>query len=161
LGAVRADPGIVLEVSRARFELQAVDLMYGLPGPSLQVSVGSPANPTPSGEFPVRRVVENPSWTPGPSARRGGAEFMAPSEQTPMGVAKLPFSDDGSFAIHGGAASLVLGKPITLGCVRAGDPGIQTLLAWLEGRGAIGPAPGGGRGERRRRMLRPLIVRIR
>ncbi len=148
-------------MSRARFELHAVDRLHGLPGPALTVSVGSPANPTPSGEYAVRRVVENPSWTPGPKARLGGAVFMEPGEETPMGVAKLPFSDDGSLAIHGGGAELVLGKPITLGCVRAGDPGMLALLEWLEARGAIAPARGSAKGERRRRMLRPMVVRIR
>lgn len=134
--ASSADPGIVFELDREQFVLIATDLASGETGPRLRVAVGSPAHPTPAGDFPVYGVVRNPGWRPGETARRYGARPIPPSSRGPLGAAKLPFGRAG-VALHGGADPLLIGKPISLGCVRALDDDLLGLLDWLEAQGAL------------------------
>lgn len=157
LGAA-SDPGIVLELDRERFELRARDLRDEREGPSLRVVIGSPAHPTPAGSFAIHQVVRNPRWTPGEVARRRGARRIPASSDGPLGVAKIAFGPEG-VSFHGGARPLLIGKPVSLGCVRALDADMLKLLDWLEAAGALAAAqPGDGgevtqRFERRARML--------
>ena len=153
--------GVVLELDREHYSLTARDLDHQLDGPTLRVVLGSPAHPTPSGEFRVHTAVRNPGWQPGPFARALGAEPEPPSDRGPLGVGKIPFAKDGRIALHGGAHPLLLGKPVSLGCVRALDADFLALLDWLEARGALQlerPAAGG---EIRQVFRRPTRVVIR
>ena len=79
-----------------------------------------------------------PAGSPAAQAREWGAEPMDPSDHTPMGVAKIPLAGNG-FALHGGANPIVVGKPVSLGCVRLSDPDMLALLAWLDRAGALAP----------------------
>jgi len=135
--AARAErPAIVLLVDRDQFELSAHDLRDASAGPRFPVVLGSPHHPTPKGSFWIYHVVREPGWTPGPDARARGAERVPPSARGPMGVAKIPFAQ-GGFALHGGAEPLLLGKPVSLGCIRARDEDLLALLSWLEARDAL------------------------
>jgi hypothetical protein len=154
------DPGLLLELDRARFELVARDLRENARGPQLRVAIGSPAHPTPAGVFPLHQVIRNPGWKPGALARASGARKESASARGPLGVAKIPFAE-GGVALHGGAHPRLLGKPISLGCVRAADADLLGLLDWLEGRGALGPARGGPGGETRQAFRRPARLRVR
>jgi hypothetical protein len=159
LGA--GDPGLVLELDRAQFVITTRDLRDGSEGPTLPVALGSPFSATPPGDFPLREVVYNPAWHPGPEASAAGADPEPPSPSGPMGVAKIPFADGGMVALHGGADPRVLGKRVSLGCVRTADEDMLTLLAWLGDHGALAAdAPTTG-GEEHRLLRRParLIVR--
>jgi hypothetical protein len=145
LGAT-ADPGVELDLDLERFELRARDLRSEREGPSLRVATGSPAHPTPQGSFPVHVVVRNPRWTPGQTARDRGARVRSASSDGPLGIAKISFGPEG-VALHGGARRLLIGKPVSLGCVRALDADLETLLAWLEAAGALGPPRAADDGE--------------
>jgi lipoprotein-anchoring transpeptidase ErfK/SrfK len=154
-----ADPGIVFELDRDRFVLQATDLASGEAGPRLRVAVGSPAHPTPSGDFPVYNVVRSPAWRPGETARRYGARPIPPSTSGPLGAAKIAFGRAG-IALHGGADPILIGKPVSLGCVRALDDDVLGLLDWLEGQGALGRTreqPDGEIHQAFRRRARVLV----
>lgn len=153
------DPGVVLELDRESFTVIARDLRGGEMGPPLRVALGSPAHPTPVGSFPLREVVRDPAWLPGPLASAAGAQPTPPSSNGPLGVAKLPFS--GPYALHGGSRSILLGKPVTLGCVRSADAALLGLLAWLAGRGALGPERPTPSSGRRQRLVRPVHLVIR
>src|SRR5262245_434971 len=83
-----SDPGLLLELDRETFEVRAHDLSSGTEGPSLRVVLGSPAHPTPSGNFPLHVVVRNPGWSPGETARAFGAHPVQPSSDGPLGPAK-------------------------------------------------------------------------
>jgi hypothetical protein len=154
------DPGLLLELDRASFELVARDLRADDRGPRLRVVLGSPAHPTPSGVFPLYQVIRNPGWEPGPLARATGAEPEPASERGPLGVAKIPFAA-GGVALHGGAHPRLLGKPVSLGCVRAADADLLGLLDWLEARDALGPARDRPGGEARQAFRRPARLRVR
>ena len=62
--------------------------------------------------------------------------------------------------MHGGAHPLLLGKPVSLGCVRALDADLLVLLDWLEERGALAgdrPAAAGERLQAFRRRTRVIV----
>ena len=153
-----SDPGIVLELDREGFYLQAHDLNAELEGPRLKVALGSPAHPTPEGNFPVYAVVLNPGWEPGSFASSQGARAEAPSPNGPLGVGKIPFAEKGAIALHGGADPLVVGKPVSLGCVRILDDEFLALVDWLESRGALTGRHPNEDGEIERFFRRPARV---
>ena len=158
LGAAR-DPGVRVRIDLARFELTAVDARR--PGETLvlPIATGSPAHPSPAGVYLPHEVVRNPGWQPGTQARAWGAVPMSPSDDTPMGIAKIPLRGDG-FALHGGANPIVVGKPVSLGCLRLSDSDMLVLLDWLDRGGALAPARAAGNGEIHQRLLRPVAFDV-
>jgi hypothetical protein len=156
-----SDPGVLLELDREHFEVRARDLASGAEGPSLRVVLGSPAHPTPSGEFPLHVVVRNPGWKPGEVARSYGAHEVAPSAAGPLGVGKIPFAERGEIALHGGANPLLLGKPVSLGCARATDQDLLRLFSWLEQHRALERPVAIAGGEVRQYFRRPARVSVR
>lgn len=153
--------GVLLQLDRAHFTLTARDLDRETTGPTLRVALGSPAHPTPSGEFPAYRVVLNPGWKPGPVARALGAKPVPPSARGPLGAGKIPFAEGGEIALHGGANPLLLGKPVSLGCVRALDEDLMALLDWLEAQGALDPVSSSGGREVQQAFRRPVRIVVR
>jgi hypothetical protein len=154
------DRGVVLELDRDAFALTARDLSDGATGPTLRVVLGSPAHPTPVGSFPIYAVVRNPGWKPGPLARSLGAQPIPPSSRGPLGVGKIPFAA-GGIALHGGADPLLLGKPVSLGCVRTRDEDLLALLSWLEDRGVLLQDSASEPGEHEQGFQRPARVVVR
>jgi len=154
------DPGLLLELDRDTFQLTARDLRADLQGPTLRVVTGSPAHPTPAGDFPIYSVVRSPGWTPGETARHLGAHPLPPSDRGPLGVAKITFAREG-VALHGGADPLLLGKPVSLGCVRTLDDEFLGLLDWLEQRGGLQAAQAQPDGERLQSFQRPARIVVR
>lgn len=159
-GRQQADPGLLLRVDRTRFELRSVDLATRSAGPSFPVAIGSPRHPTPRGEFVAERVVRNPGWTPGATARAYGAVPVPPSSDGPLGIGKIPLGR-GGIEIHGGAHPLELGKPVSLGCVRVLDAAWTDLVDWLDSRGALEPWHVESDGETVSRLRRPVRVVVR
>jgi len=154
----RSDPGLLIEIDLARFSLSSRDLSAGSAGPALRVAVGSPAHPTPTGEFRPLHVVRNPGWMPGPHARRLGARARRPSDDGPLGIGKIPL-EAGAIQIHGGADPLELGKPVSLGCVTLRDEGWLELVDWLNSRNGLGPwrESAAGNVSRFRRPIRVVV----
>lgn len=153
------DAGLLLDLDAQHFLLTARDLRAGVTGPTLPVVMGSPAHPTPTGLFPVYDVVRNPGWKPGAIARGWGAHPMPPSSHGPLGVGKITFAR-GGVALHGGADPLLLGKPVSLGCVRTRDQDFLTLVEWLDERGGLGPEHPDAEGEIRQAFRRPAHIRV-
>jgi len=155
------DPGVLIELDRAQFEVRVRDLASGAVGPSLRVVLGSPAHPTPPGDFPLHMVVRNPGWSPGVIARSYGAHSVSSSAHGPLGVGKIPFAERGEIALHGGANPLLLGKPVSLGCARATDQDLLRLFAWLEQQRALQRPVAVAGGELRQYFRRPARVTVR
>ncbi len=151
---------IVLDLDRAGFALSARDGKSVEPGPAFSIALGSPARSTPSGSYPLHRVILRPAWHPGSAARSAGARPENASLDTPMGVAKIPFADGGEIALHGGGDPRVLGKPVSGGCVRATDADILRLIAWLDLQGALAPPQPQPSGEVHRSIIRPVRLRV-
>ena len=154
-----ADPGIRFEIDRTAYRVHVIDLKSGEVGPEIPVAIGSPAHPSPTGEFRVWQVVHDPAWNPGRTAKSLGAKRVPAGPDGPLGIAKIPIS--GEYALHGGASWIAVGKPLTLGCLRATDDSIRELIEWLESRGALAAAPRARSGERPQPFARPARFIIR
>jgi hypothetical protein len=76
-----------------------------------------------------------------------------------MGIAKIPLDAQG-FALHGGADPLLLGKPVSLGCVRLADADMLVLLAWLEKAGALAAPRAAAGGELHQALRRRVIFEV-
>jgi len=160
LVAGTADPGVLIELDLATYQVHVRDLASGAEGPNLRVVLGSPAHPTPSGEYRASVVVRNPGWQPGAIARSRGARPIPPSAEGPLGVGKIPFAQGGEIALHGGANPLLLGKPVSLGCARATDADLLRLIEWLEDRHAIERPVEVAGGELHQYFRRPARVSV-
>lgn len=154
-----AGAGIRVRVDLEAFELRGSDPRR--PDDALRVPVvtGSPAHPTPTGRFTPRIAIRNPAWKPGPIARDRGAERMPPSTRTPMGIAKIPLGPEG-FNLHGGADPLLLGKPVSLGCVRTLDPDFARLIKWFKAQRALLEPRLQPDGEVHQGFARPIRIRV-
>jgi len=159
LGAA-GDPGLRVRIDLSRFELRATDPRGEREPLELPVATGSPAHPTPHGRFRPWVVVRYPAWQPGPIARSMGAQPQDASDDTPMGIAKIPLSSSG-LALHGGADPLLLGKPVSLGCVRLADADMLRLLEWLDGAGALTAPLRSASGELHQRLRRRVTFEVR
>jgi L,D-transpeptidase-like protein len=158
--AGKADPGVLIELDLQAYQVRVRDLASGAEGPNLRVVLGSPAHPTPSGEYRASVVVRNPGWQPGAIARSRGARPVPPSPEGPLGVGKIPFAQGGEIALHGGANPLLLGKPVSLGCARATDEDLLRLIAWLEDRHALDRPVAVAGGEIHQNFLRPARISV-
>jgi hypothetical protein len=159
MGSTR-DSGVHVRLDLERFELVAVDALRPNEPLVLPIATGSPAHPSPTGRYSPHEVVRNPGWQPGAQARAWGAEPMDPSDHTPMGVAKIPLASNG-FALHGGANPILVGKPVSLGCVRLSDTDMLLLLDWLERGGALAKPRPEKNGEIHQALRRPVAFEVR
>jgi len=159
-GSAEPDPGVELILDLSRNQLMSRDVRSGEPGPGLRVAVGSPAHPTPRGRFRLGRVILRPGWRPGMAASEAGAHSVRSSLTSPMGVAKLPFAENGAIALHGGGEPGVLGKPVSSGCVRAADADLLRLLVWIDLHRGLAPPQSGPSGEVVRDLWRPTYLTV-
>ena len=131
--------GIVINVSEFR-------LYYYPPGSNsvvtFPVGLGRLDFPTPLVHTKVRAAVPNPSWTPGPTARREHAErgnplpaVVPPGPENPMGSMAIVL-DIPSYFIHGTNQPFAVGQTASLGCIRMYDNHVETL-AELTRRGTL------------------------
>jgi lipoprotein-anchoring transpeptidase ErfK/SrfK len=155
-----SDPGVHVRVDLERFELIAVDARRPDDALVVPIATGSPEHPSPPGRYVPQAIVRNPGWKPGDKARAWGARPVDPSAEGPMGVAKIPLTGDG-FAVHGGANPLLVGKPVSLGCVRLSDPDMLALLDWLERAQALAPPRARENGEIHQALRRPVAFEVR
>src|SRR5207237_2042412 len=84
--------------------------------------LGQPAYPTPPGNYEIRHLTWNPSWTPPPDAK-WAKKYRAQepgSSANPMRVVKIFFKDP-DYYIHGTNDIRSLGKAESHGCLRM-DP---------------------------------------
>jgi hypothetical protein len=152
---------LVMVIESSTFQLSVLDSRSGERSPTIRVALGSPESATPTGRFPLERIILSPSWRPGVVAKRAGAEPEAASLDTPMGAVKIPFAAKGVISLHGGGDHRVLGKPISAGCVRATDADLLRVVAWLDGRDALESAKRVQNGELHRRFRRPIDLVVR
>jgi murein L,D-transpeptidase YcbB/YkuD len=85
---------------------------------SFAVAVGTAKDPTPRGEFKIRRVIWNPSWVPPDEAWARNRTAKKPGEKgNPMKVVKIFFREP-DYYIHGTGDIASLGKAASHGCLR-------------------------------------------
>lgn len=152
---------LVMVIDSSTFQLSVLDSRNGERGPTIRVALGSPESATPTGRFPLERIILSPSWRPGVVAKRIGAEPEEASLDTPMGAVKIPFAAHGVIALHGGGDPRVMGKPVSAGCVRATDADLLRVVAWLDVRDALDSARQLRNGEFHRKFRRPIELIVR
>jgi lipoprotein-anchoring transpeptidase ErfK/SrfK len=97
---------------------------------TFDVSVGKDRNPTPEGDFAIRKVIWNPSWTPPDEKWARGKTEKAPGDpDNPMKRVKMFFKEP-DYYIHGTGDEESLGKAESHGCIRM-HPEDVTRLAQL------------------------------
>jgi lipoprotein-anchoring transpeptidase ErfK/SrfK len=85
---------------------------------SYAIAVGTASDPTPRGNFSVRRVIWNPSWVPPDEAWARKKTAKGPGEKgNPMKVVKIFFREP-DYYIHGTGEISSLGKAASHGCLR-------------------------------------------
>ena len=96
------------------------------------ISPGTPSYPTPPGEYKIRKLVWNPSWTPPPGA--AWAKKYKPQEPgtnaNPMKVVKIFFREP-DYYIHGTAETGRLGSDASHGCMRMDPEHIAELAKFV------------------------------
>ena len=113
----REDLGHTIVVDLSDLELTLFD---GLKvDRTYDVAAGSPAYPTPPGEWEIIDKVENPTWT-NPAPDGWGKDLplqIGPGPTNPLGTRALYLNSPG-IRIHGTSASYSIGSYASHGCVR-------------------------------------------
>jgi lipoprotein-anchoring transpeptidase ErfK/SrfK len=109
---------LVADLSTRRLKMYEADtLVWQYP-----VATGQDGYPTPPGNYLIRHLVWNPSWTPPPNA--AWAKKYTPKEPgapaNPMKVVKIFFKEP-DYYIHGTGEINSLGSAASHGCLRM-DP---------------------------------------
>lgn len=114
-----------LEVDLSDRELRAV--IDGDVVETFAVAVGKEKNPTPKGEFKIRKVIWNPSWKP-PDAKwaRGKTAKPPGHPENPMKRVKMFFKEP-DYYIHGTGDDESLGKAESHGCIRMSEEDVTRL----------------------------------
>ena len=114
-----------LEVDLSQRSLAAV--VDGQVVEVFDVSVGKERNPTPTGEFKIRKVIWNPAWKP-PDAKwaRGKTAKPPGHPDNPMKRVKMFFKEP-DYYIHGTDEDDSLGKAESHGCLRMNADDVTRL----------------------------------
>jgi lipoprotein-anchoring transpeptidase ErfK/SrfK len=96
---------------------------------SFPVAVGKAGWETPTGNFKVIQMIENPSWQ-----HPWTGEIVPPGPDNPLGSRWIGFWTDGKNVIgfHGTPNPESIGRPASHGCVRMYDRDVQALFKKVE-----------------------------
>ena len=130
LGADKRGRAVRLEVDKAEGQLRA----YAEDGSLLAAypaTIGSEDNPSPSGTYTVKTVVENPTYTYNPKLnfKQGDNDkvlTLPPGPNGPVGTVWMDLSEP-SFGIHGTPEPARIDKAGSHGCVRLTNWDVQEL----------------------------------
>jgi lipoprotein-anchoring transpeptidase ErfK/SrfK len=114
-----------IEVSLSERELIVFD--DDTPVERYEVAVGKLEKPTPTGEFSIRKVIWNPSWTPPNEPWAKGKSTKAPGDpENPMKLVKMFFREP-DYYIHGTGEVESLGLAASHGCIRMSPDDVTQL----------------------------------
>lgn len=90
------------------------------------VAIGRSGWETPTGEFIVRDMIENPGWE---NFRTG--EVIPPGDDNPLGVRWISFWTDGvnEIGFHGTPDEELIGQAVSHGCVRMRNRDVMALFS--------------------------------
>jgi len=95
------------------------------------ISVGAEGLQTPEGEFKVKNMVENPTWTAPASIREerpDGPHSIPPGPDNPLGDHWIGLSIPG-YGIHGTNKPLGVGRRVSHGCIRLYPEDVRDLFS--------------------------------
>jgi hypothetical protein len=129
-------PPLRLRLNLPAYRLDVLEA--GAPTVEIQVAIGLPEHPTPTGDFAVDEVVWNPWWYP-PDREWARADTVTPPcPGNPMGRVKLFFGD--LLYLHGTPAEASLGRALSHGCVRLSNADAIALARTVHRHGSPGVA---------------------
>lgn len=110
-----------IEVDKARKQVRAYDADRKLLA-AYPATVGSSDLPTPSGEWAVRTIAPNPTWTYDPSRlsfgdKSAGKLTIQAGPNNPVGAVWIDLTKE-TYGIHGAPEPKLVGKTASHGCVR-------------------------------------------
>jgi hypothetical protein len=96
---------------------------------SYPVAIGRPDTPTPTGEFQIFEMLENPSWQ---NPRTGEVEPAGPNGS--LGTRWMAFSNqpNGVIGFHGTPNRASIGRAASHGCVRMRDEDAVALYSLIQ-----------------------------
>jgi len=95
------------------------------------ISTGKDGYPTPTGNFKIRKLTWNPSWTPPDSKWAAKKKPAAPGDpKNPMKVVKIFFKEP-DYYIHGTADVGSLGYSESHGCLRMAPDDVMKVGMWV------------------------------
>ncbi|MFQ3616429.1 MAG: L,D-transpeptidase [Cyanobacteriota bacterium] len=116
---------LVLSISQRRVFAYQYDTMLG----SFPVAVGKPSTPTPTGEFTVFEMIEDPAWQ-----NPWTGEIRQPGADSALGVRWIGFAElpNGVIGFHGTPTVSSIGQAASNGCVRLRNEDVLALYALVE-----------------------------
>lgn len=97
----------------------------------MTVAVGKTLTPTPTGNFEVMEMVEDPIWQ---NPWKPSVVYKEGDSANPLGVRWIGFKKSGEddYGIHGTENKDSLGKAVTHGCIRLSNEDVSYLYEQLE-----------------------------
>jgi lipoprotein-anchoring transpeptidase ErfK/SrfK len=97
----------------------------------MSIAVGKTSTPTPTGNFEVMEMVENPIWQ---NPWEPSVVYKEGDSANPLGARWIGFKKSGEndYGIHGTLNQDSLGKAVTHGCIRLSNEDISYLYDQLE-----------------------------
>lgn len=120
--ALMLRPELVVDLS----DRQVTLYQNGQPQVSYPIAIGKAGWETPSGEFKVLSMQENPTW----QNPLTGETITNPAE-SPLGSRWIAFWTDGRHLVgfHGTNQTELIGQAVSHGCIRMRDPDIQAMFS--------------------------------
>jgi lipoprotein-anchoring transpeptidase ErfK/SrfK len=122
-----------VEVDKAKKQVRAYDAADKLLA-AYPATVGSADLPTPSGEWAVRTIAPNPTWTYDPGRlnfgdRKAGKLTIKAGPNNPVGAVWIDLTKD-TYGIHGAPEPRLVGKVASHGCVRLTNWDAARVAQW-------------------------------
>lgn len=116
---------LVLSISQRRVFAYQYDTVLG----SFPVAVGKASTPTPTGEFTVFEMIEDPAWQ-----NPWTGEIRQPGADSALGVRWIGFAEmpNGVIGFHGTPTVSSIGQAASNGCVRLRNEDVLALYALVE-----------------------------
>ncbi|GAB4460201.1 MAG: hypothetical protein OHK0037_06980 [Elainellaceae cyanobacterium] len=116
---------LVLSISQRRVFAYQYDTVLG----SFPVAVGKSSTPTPTGEFTVFEMIEDPAWQ-----NPWTGEIRQPGADSALGVRWIGFAEmpNGVIGFHGTPTVSSIGQAASNGCVRMRNEDVLALYALVE-----------------------------
>ncbi|GAB4136978.1 MAG: hypothetical protein Fur0046_10780 [Cyanobacteria bacterium J069] len=116
---------LVLSLSQRRVYAYQYDTVLG----SFPVAVGKSSTPTPTGEFSVFEMIEDPAWQ-----NPWTGEIRQPGADSALGVRWIGFAQmpNGTIGFHGTPTVSSIGQAASNGCVRLRNEDVLALYALVE-----------------------------
>jgi murein L,D-transpeptidase YcbB/YkuD len=127
-GRVDPQPYMIADISDKQLTLMLGDSVVQ----TYYIATGQDGYPTPTGNFTIRKLTWNPSWTPPPGAKWAkNKKATDPGDpKNPMKVVKIFFKEP-DYYIHGTGDVESIGSAASHGCMRMDPDDVMEVGKWV------------------------------